>query len=279
VHSKGRSLYLFGDFLLILTRTSEFQVDYSVSMDADPKRLDLLYRPDFKLKLKAIYRVDQTKLLLCTTSLLQSDDELLDYPTTFQPARHSYHNVTELERIPVSLADITEEGLSDLVAQYCGPNPKTQQLDTIQKKRSKDAEEKIFQAAKLIGERSFKHEDYADSYHLEMSDIDRVPFAIFWLLDEVNNGGFHQYLYNGTGAIAENTLVQLEKIGAIKAAELLKEVLSFFPSSKPSSDVTIRRQQLEAFTDEQQERLSELDDLFFALEEDLNALAVKYLQM
>ena len=250
-------------------------------MHATPKRLDLLYRPNFKLKQKAIYRVDQTKLLLCRTDLLQSNDELLDYPTTFQPAKRSQLVVSELERIPVSLADVSGEGLSDLVTQYCGPPDHSEalRLDAIREKHSKAAEEKIFQAAKLIGERRYKHDDYADSYHQEMSDTDRIPFAIFWLLAEVNNGGFDRYLYNGTGAIAANTLVQLEKIGAIKAAELLREALSFFPDSKPSHDTTTRRQQLEAFTVEQQERLSELDDLFYALEEDLNALAAKYLQM
>ena len=112
-----------------------------------------------------------------------------------------------------------------------------------------------------------------------MTESDRIPFAVFWLIAEVNNGGFEQYLYNGTGAIAPDTKIQLEKIGATYTAGLLAKALSFFPDSTPAADDTTRRSQLEALTLEQHEALSVLDDCFYASEEDINALAVQYLRL
>ncbi len=276
-------MYLFGDHLLVQSHTIGFPVKYSVCSDTNPKRLDL-FNPELNIKQKAIYRVDETNLVLCTTGLLENADEL-DYPATFQPVKGSRLVVSELERIPVSLADVTTEGLPSIVTQYCEQPDESlsaeevERLKAIWAKHSQVDEEKIWKAAKLIGERVFQHDDYADCYHQEMLETDRIPFAISWLLTEVNNGGFDQYLHNGTGAIAADTLIQLGKIGATKTAELLREVLSLFPNSEPSRDMTTRRTQLEGFNVEQQERLSELDDLFYALEEDINALAVKYLQL
>ncbi len=280
---KGNSLYIFGNYLLIQSHTSSFPLDYSVVMAEAPKRL-ILCNTIINTTQKAIYQIDGNSLLLCTTSILKEAEDL-DFPSDFMAVPGNELVISELERIPVSMNDISSETLPALVIQYCGPQEESpfkaesDLLKSIWASRSKIAEETIQQRAISIGNRKSEHEDYAVAYHREMVESERIPFAIFWLMLEVNNGGFDQYLYNGTGAIAADTRRVLEKIGAPVTASLLAKALSLFPDNTPDPDVSARRRQLEAFTFTQRDFLSELDDQFYACEEDLYALAVKYLQL
>ena len=252
-------------------------------MSQAPKRL-ILCNTIINTTQKAIYQIDGNSLLLCTTSILE-DAEDLDFTSDFIAVPGNELVISELERIPVSMNNISNETLLALVIQYCGPeedsphDARADLLKSIRASRSKIDEEKIHQRVISIGERKFEHEDYADAYHREMAESERIPFAVFWLMLEVNNGGFDQYLYNGTGAIAADTRRVLEKIGAPVTASLLVKALSLFPDNTPDPDVTARRAQLESFAFVQREGLSELDDQFYACEEDLNSLAVRYLRL
>ncbi len=278
---RGDCLHIFGNYLLIQTHTHAFPVDYTVSLDTTPKRMSL-FNQVLKSKQKAIYQIDGNKLLLCSTSIFLNADDL-DFPSSFHTVMDDQLDVAELERLPVALRDLSIDGLPELVNQYCGPAkepPTDADIDALNAtwaKRCEIAEEKIRLAAISVSD-CCEH-DYPVAYHKEMTESDRIPFAVFWLIAEVNNGGFEQYLYNGTGAIAPDTKIQLEKIGATYTAGLLAKALSFFPDSTPAADDTTRRSQLEALTLEQHEALSVLDDCFYASEEDINALAVQYLRL
>ena len=120
--------------------------------------------------------------------------------------------------------------------------------------------------------------------HLEnISALDKLPlpFLVYYvvgciLTDEVNNGGFAQFLSNSS----VKTLPYLEKcVKAINNTELI--AICFKLISIVSENFNIKNLNLIAeseYSDEFEEVLSELDDHFYALDEksDVENLVKKY---
>ena len=279
---RGASLYLFGDFLLVQNHANPIPFDYSADAAMSPCRLDLRNQIIEKTQ-NAIYEIDGDKLQICETcQFFDAKERDLDYPHEFRTVTGDHYTLTALERIPVQLADIDVDKLSELVAEHCGPAPvppteeDIRHRDEIRNSRSESAEKRIGELASSVGEK-YKSRDFVVSFLHEMTEDEKVPFAVFWLLAQVNNGGFHQYLYNGTGAIAVESLQILKMIGADSTAGMLGEALQLFSDSTPPQDTGTRRARLESFTLEQHEVLQSLDDRFYQSTEDTCAIAEAYL--
>lgn len=120
--------------------------------------------------------------------------------------------------------------------------------------------------------------------HLEnVGELDKLPLPLLVyyivgciLTDEVNNGGFAQYLSNSS----VKTLPYLERcVKAIDNAELIEICSKLLSSVAENFDIKDLNSIAESeYSDEFEEVLSELDDRFYALDEKSNVenLAKKY---
>lgn len=93
------------------------------------------------------------------------------------------------------------------------------------------------------------------------------------LTDEVNNGGFSQYICNGSGEHANEALAALLAIGAEQVAALYRRVLSALGAPIPKGETA----RMEIFTDEADKVLSECDMAFYEEPDDLVELNYQYI--
>jgi hypothetical protein len=94
---------------------------------------------------------------------------------------------------------------------------------------------------------------------------------------EVNNGGFDQFFLNSSGRQAFDLVPALEAIGSVEFLGIAKRAIDRFgPASDLSDDARAKRlRKLEitsGFTWE------DLDDEFYACEEQLESLSLRFIQ-
>ncbi|NCU05033.1 MAG: DMP19 family protein [Chitinophagaceae bacterium] len=95
---------------------------------------------------------------------------------------------------------------------------------------------------------------------------------------EINNGGFNQYFYNSSGDYAHETLTSLQSIGANKTAVILRQAIDQFPNSTVPKDRQERQNVLEQIEDKANEVWENLDQKFYAYEDDLTELNLEYVE-
>ena len=95
---------------------------------------------------------------------------------------------------------------------------------------------------------------------------------------EINNGGFNQFYFNSTGDFAHETIKSLKSIGAIKTAEIVEKANDQFPDKKVPKDRTTRQGIIAQIEDKANVIWEELDQKFFAYEDDLNSLNMDYIK-
>lgn len=108
---------------------------------------------------------------------------------------------------------------------------------------------------------------------------EQVFFLVWSLEAEINNGGFNQFFFNSSGDHAAATAEALRAIGATKTAAIVDGAISVFGAEGPSQNRAQRQQQLTLFSDEQQERLSELDTNFYVYPDNLSELLANYMRL
>lgn len=102
----------------------------------------------------------------------------------------------------------------------------------------------------------------------EVSSAKRIFISVWQLEAEVNNGGFHQYLWNSSGNLAADTPAALEAIGAIRAADIVKRANGLFEAGPPADE----RLRLAALESIDENAFESLDEEFLAYPDDLSAL-------
>jgi len=116
------------------------------------------------------------------------------------------------------------------------------------------------------------------------SDIDKLTeqqknFYLNQNLErEVNNGGFNQYFGNSSGNYAHETIKSLLLIGASKTADILQTAINQFPANTVPSDREERQNILKSIEDIANQVWDNLDQKFFAYEDDLNTLNINYVR-
>ena len=103
-----------------------------------------------------------------------------------------------------------------------------------------------------------------------------VVLLVEELEGEVNNGGFDQFFFNSTGDYSRETVSALERIKAYKTAALLKAACDRFPDGMPPTDISVRREIMLSKVSPNAEAFQELDDRFYAYEDDLGQLIDDY---
>jgi hypothetical protein len=110
----------------------------------------------------------------------------------------------------------------------------------------------------------------------QLSAPERV-FGVIWELEsEVNNGGFYQYFWNSSGALAPHSIEALKEIGADATAALAREALTLAGDGIEWSDDAARQARIDRLPRETKNKLDELDQAFYASPDDLTSLLYKY---
>jgi Domain of unknown function (DUF4375) len=127
-----------------------------------------------------------------------------------------------------------------------------------------------------------------DNYICELcswgDDLDRLtePQKFFYfnqsLEREVNNGGFKLYFLNSSGDNAQETVASLQAIRADKTAAILRSAIGQFPNSAVPTDREERQTVLIQIEETANDMWGNLDQKFYAYEDDLNELNLKYVK-
>jgi hypothetical protein len=122
--------------------------------------------------------------------------------------------------------------------------------------------------------------DGPDAYEESLkrfSKSQRLIWAMFWYVSEVNNGGHDQFYSNSTGMVWRDAVEGFEMLGVSEIAALLFESALRMGGS-PSLDREARERQLE----ETNANFDDLDDQFYEIENsgavDLDAIMMEFIR-
>ena len=138
---------------------------------------------------------------------------------------------------------------------------------------------------KGLTETVLEDKDLLYRYVLNLPDKLQITYTIAILHQQVFNGGFHQYFFNGYGQFAYITLGNLETIKAFKTANILNRALLNVNKEKYDIDEfrdKIFNRTLKAISDFDEnlgDTLNDLDNEYYLLNEDLGQLLVDYLKL
>ena len=107
--------------------------------------------------------------------------------------------------------------------------------------------------------------------------VERDFILTWWLEAEASNGSLHQYFANSTGDSAIDALAALERIGAPRAAEVLREAMKLFGDGPYPIDRAKRNTVLDAITEQNEDdndTFDRLTDRLFDESEDVRSLAL-----
>jgi hypothetical protein len=101
---------------------------------------------------------------------------------------------------------------------------------------------------------------------------------LIWELEsEVNNGGFHQYFYNSSGALAPNVVSALKTLGAEDTVDIVQRALNAVGNAITSwSDDAARQASINRLSSAARQTLENLDQEYYQCPEDLTPLLYKY---
>jgi hypothetical protein len=127
-----------------------------------------------------------------------------------------------------------------------------------------------------------------NTYLIELSESDRTDFgrvefasqssdqqvfsAIWALESEVNSGGFAHYFSSTEGDTANFAPAALERIGAHRAAAIVREALHVLSPGPLPAGQAARESLIEDLNEAQQDRVSELDSKFYSYPDNLTEL-------
>lgn len=110
-----------------------------------------------------------------------------------------------------------------------------------------------------------------------LSPEEKTVYVVDSFQSEVNNGGFSQYLYNGSGALTGELLASLAAIGADCTAEIYRDVLSLLPPELPADELLRNELLDEVITAEISAVMSAADDRFYTYPDDLEELLYRFI--
>jgi hypothetical protein len=104
-------------------------------------------------------------------------------------------------------------------------------------------------------------------YVMGLPENYKITYLAVILNNQIYNGGFQQYFYNGYGQFASETINVLNRIGAPKKAGLLKQAIDAVNVNQYPDDLfreKILKRELENLWDEKEDDIiDKLDDLYY----------------
>ena len=112
-----------------------------------------------------------------------------------------------------------------------------------------------------------------------LNESEKIFWSIWELEGNVNNDGFEGFFDYPSGDYAVETVYALEKIGAVKTANIVRRANNIFKEGRPPRDHNLRQDQLFAMSDSSKEELNSLDNEFYKYEENLSQLVYNFVKM
>jgi hypothetical protein len=109
-----------------------------------------------------------------------------------------------------------------------------------------------------------------------LTPAEQVFICVWDLEAQVNNGGFSQYFFNSSGDNIHAVVPALQAIGAFRAADIAKKAVAMLGDEPALGDREARQELLDSMSEEDEERLSGLDDEFYAYPDDLTELLYSF---
>lgn len=138
-------------------------------------------------------------------------------------------------------------------------------------------------AVEGLEESTLQDKDLWYSYILNLPKHLQVTYTVIIFDQQVFNGGFHQYFFNTYGQFAYLTIDNLRLINAFKIADILEQATNLVNTDQISLNEFRRKifdrnfPKIVDFDDELFDVLSDLDDKYYALDENLEQLLLDYL--
>lgn len=137
-----------------------------------------------------------------------------------------------------------------------------------------DCYDVILALADLAREAAVAHQlHFDDLKHGQQVALHLEMFGV-----EMGDGGFYQLLTNPAGDYVPQIMHTCKMIGATNTALLLQKVIALFPNVNILRHTEARQNWIESSGQELKEALNELDEDYFAQEEEVFELGVKYLE-
>lgn len=99
-----------------------------------------------------------------------------------------------------------------------------------------------------------------------LNEFELTIAAVYDLFSEVNNGGFHQWLFNSSGDLASKAAASLHRIGDHNVAALADRACAAFGAEGPVSDCEERRKQMLELSESAHKKIELCDDEYPDLE-------------
>lgn len=110
--------------------------------------------------------------------------------------------------------------------------------------------------------------DRKSKYATDINNLsiqERNVFIIGLFIDEVNNGGFEQFLFNSSGAFFEYLMSSLKEVGANDIVNIYEETLNLFPKKLPLDENKRYEVLYKLLNDDILKKLSECDKKFYKI--------------
>ena len=111
-----------------------------------------------------------------------------------------------------------------------------------------------------------------------LSEAEQVFYICNEVAQEVNNGGFSQYLYNSSGDHAHRAVECMNIVGAKKTAKICENAFSAFGKTIPQNWEERQEFLDENETEKVSAKLEKCDDQFYDYPDDLDELCYQYIQ-
>ncbi|HYV37515.1 MAG TPA: ankyrin repeat domain-containing protein [Gemmataceae bacterium] len=95
-----------------------------------------------------------------------------------------------------------------------------------------------------------------------LSEKNKVLFLVGYLIDQLCNGGAPMVYFNPSGEYTPQIAVALDKIGACRASQLIREINAMFPDGRPAKDHDTRSRQVEQLPERASQLGTELEQVF-----------------
>jgi uncharacterized protein len=141
--------------------------------------------------------------------------------------------------------------------------------ETIVEPEPVDVEHPSFMAKENLGpaewfDKKWWHVyDYGTRHGLDaLSEKNQVLFLVGYLIDQLCNGGALMVYYNPSAEYTPQITKALDKIGASRAAQVIREINAFFPGGVPAADHEARERQIEKLPKKASTLAAELEQIF-----------------
>lgn len=121
-----------------------------------------------------------------------------------------------------------------------------------------------------------KMDDYAPDYP-KLNQAEKDFLHISYLQGQVDNGGFDQFFFNGSGDYCYEILESLQRIQAYRTFSIVSSAFQLFPIQPIPNDTRIRRTAMESLDENISYGWDKLDNQFYYYGEDLETMLLKYI--